>query len=463
MYRWYQQSAVCYAYLADVPSTTDACQSFSTLGTDFSESRWWRRGFTLQELIAPSAVVFLNQDWTELGSKSSLQRRISMFTRIPGNVLLKGDLEGTSIAQRMSWASGRQTTCPEDIAYCLMGIFDINMPLLYGEGGDRAFIRLQEEIMRVSDDHSIFAWESKHATGGLLATSPAMFSEAGSTVKADPSIVASGPITLNNKGVHVELSVRWDPHLQDNTIAILPCTNNGNLVALPVRKVAGTGDDYERVPGAANKSFSPNEALNPKYWEGTSVPYLVPRPLCFPRGLRRSQNASRLPEAVVEGNEPLITVLLATDENLLETKDEKGCTPLWLAAEGGHDSLVRLLISKGSKLESTDDEAGRTPLWIAAANGHNAVVALLAGEGALLSPGDSDGRTPLCMAAETCNDEMVRLLLQLGADPLSEDTWGQTPLSRAREKGHKKVVELLRQHIFAAKKAWLEDNASAKV
>src|ERR1700712_3631277 len=131
MYRWYQQSAVCYAYLADVPSITDASQSFSTLGTDFSESRWWRRGFTLQELIAPSAVIFLNQDWTQIGSKSSLQRRISMITRIPGNVLLKGDLEGTSIAQRMSWASRRQTTRPEDIAYCLMGIFDINMPLLY--------------------------------------------------------------------------------------------------------------------------------------------------------------------------------------------------------------------------------------------------------------------------------------------------------------------------------------------
>ena len=144
MYRWYQESGVCYAYLADVPPNA------------FSKSRWFTRGWTLQELIAPSTVIFLDQKWQEIGTKSSLQRVISEITGIPTDILLGGDLEDASIAQRMSWASKRETTRVEDAAYCLMGIFSIHMPMLYGEG-ERAFIRLQEEIMRVSDDHSLFA------------------------------------------------------------------------------------------------------------------------------------------------------------------------------------------------------------------------------------------------------------------------------------------------------------------
>ncbi|KAF2185267.1 HET-domain-containing protein [Zopfia rhizophila CBS 207.26] len=161
MYRWYQDARVCYAYLADVPS-------FKT----FSESKWFTRGWTLQELIAPSIVIFLDEEWREIGTKSSLQRRISETTGIPVNILLGDDVGRASVAQRMSWASKRETKRVEDLAYCLMGIFGVHMPMLYGER-ERAFIRLQEEIMRVSDDHSIFAWKWKETHGGLLASSPA--------------------------------------------------------------------------------------------------------------------------------------------------------------------------------------------------------------------------------------------------------------------------------------------------
>ncbi|KAF1815945.1 HET-domain-containing protein, partial [Eremomyces bilateralis CBS 781.70] len=154
MYRWYQKSSVCYAFLSDV----QYCASSNTLvQPDIRNSKWFLRGWTLQELIAPSTLVFYSREWKEIGTKSSLRATISQITGIPEPVLLGEKIGNYSVAQRMSWASRRRTTRVEDIAYCLMGIFGITMPMLYGEG-TRSFRRLQEEIMRQSDDQSIFAW-----------------------------------------------------------------------------------------------------------------------------------------------------------------------------------------------------------------------------------------------------------------------------------------------------------------
>ena len=170
MYRWYQAAEVCYAYLSDVPPQQDAS------GSAFANSRWFTRGWTLQELVAPASLIFFGSNWQEVGTKSSLQGVISKITGIHPEALLCADdrLQNFSIAQRMSWASLRQTTRIEDLAYCLMGIFSVNMPMLYGEG-ERSFIRLQEEIMKSSDDPTIFAWRKMANNGGLLATSPAVF------------------------------------------------------------------------------------------------------------------------------------------------------------------------------------------------------------------------------------------------------------------------------------------------
>jgi hypothetical protein len=156
MYSWYRDSSRCYAYLEDVPMTTQAtlCAEDSYLRS----SRWFTRGWTLQELIAPLETVFFSREWTRLGTKSTLVQVISEITGVDEKYLLKMEgIHGASIAQRMSWAANRITTRPEDIAYCLLGIFNVNMPLIYGEGA-KAFVRLQEEIIKTSDDHSIFAW-----------------------------------------------------------------------------------------------------------------------------------------------------------------------------------------------------------------------------------------------------------------------------------------------------------------
>jgi len=123
----------------------------------FAKSRWFTRGWTLQELLAPPVVRFYSAHWVFLGSRDVLGSQITDITRIDRDFLQGRDLRLASIAQRMSWAALRETSRREDIAYCLLGIFDIHMPLLYGEG-TKAFIRLQEEIMKSVFDYSLFAW-----------------------------------------------------------------------------------------------------------------------------------------------------------------------------------------------------------------------------------------------------------------------------------------------------------------
>jgi hypothetical protein len=192
MYRWYQNAAICYAYLFDVSSASVLDD------TTFADSTWFTRGWTLQELIAPSIVEFYNIDWQKLGTKHELMDIISHITIIDVGVLGGMDPQCFSIAKRMSWASRRTTTRLEDIAYSLLGLFAVNMPMLYGEG-ERAFIRLQEEIIRQSNDTSIFAWSNKDDSyRGLLAKSPYDFHKCSMFVHKDK--IQSHPIFYNKHG-----------------------------------------------------------------------------------------------------------------------------------------------------------------------------------------------------------------------------------------------------------------------
>ena len=154
MFRWYQCAEICYAYLEDVPSdcVLDAKDS------PFRTARYHTRGWTLQELIASAHVVFLSNDWKPLGSKTKLAKLLNDITGIWSSVLThETHFSNLSIAYRMSWASKRSTTRIEDEAYCLMGLVNVNMPSLYGEGR-QAFQRLQQEIMKQTFDSSIFCW-----------------------------------------------------------------------------------------------------------------------------------------------------------------------------------------------------------------------------------------------------------------------------------------------------------------
>ncbi|KAI0441150.1 heterokaryon incompatibility protein-domain-containing protein [Xylaria telfairii] len=158
MFKWYEQSAVCYAFLADV---LDTREDLAGHDSSFRRSRWFTRGWTLQELLAPKHLRFYNQWWEVLGQMTAepeLCNVVSDITTIQPDCLdKKTAISEVCVAKRMSWASRRETTRKEDIAYCLLGIFGVNMPLLYGEG-PRAFIRLQKEIINNTNDYSILAW-----------------------------------------------------------------------------------------------------------------------------------------------------------------------------------------------------------------------------------------------------------------------------------------------------------------
>ena len=166
MYRWYGDSFFCYVYLADVSDDDDPFIP----GSEFRSSRWHTRGWTLQELIAPTRVRFFTKSWHSIGTKSSLAAVLQEVTGVDMDVLLwqnRGWLSNVSVARRMSWASKRTTTRPEDRSYSLMGIFGVNLPIIYGEGSERAFMRLQMGIMRLYADQSIFAWGPIHPNGDI--------------------------------------------------------------------------------------------------------------------------------------------------------------------------------------------------------------------------------------------------------------------------------------------------------
>ena len=165
----------------------------------------------MQELLAPSEVIFYDSAWASLGARTSLQRDISETTGIPGDILTGTQpLESASVARRMSWAANRNTTRDEDIAYCLMGIFSVYMPMLYGEGSN-AFIRLQEESMEASDDHTIFAWRADiDSPHGLLADSPSAFADSGyiQPFRAPRNHL---PYTKTNRGLGITLRLNSHP------------------------------------------------------------------------------------------------------------------------------------------------------------------------------------------------------------------------------------------------------------
>ena len=201
MYLWYWESDECFAYLSDVR----VAGVQGDWRSQFEQSRWFTRGWTLQEMVAPSRVIFYDADWTELGSKGELAGDITAITGIRAYNLCRNPRDA-SIAQKMSWAASRKTTRVEDVAYCLLGLFDINMSLLYGER-DKAFQRLQEEILRRSDDESIFAWTNcEYVTSGLLATSPADFKNAGNIVTSTHlERLNREPFSYTNKGLQLDM------------------------------------------------------------------------------------------------------------------------------------------------------------------------------------------------------------------------------------------------------------------
>ncbi|EJT82608.1 hypothetical protein GGTG_02581 [Gaeumannomyces tritici R3-111a-1] len=253
MFRWYRDAEVCLVFLADVPPGDDPKRPQSK----FSCSRWFTRGWTLQELLAPSRLVFYGSGWDRLGTKADFCSEIERITSIPRRVL-NGDakVQDTSVAQRMSWAASRNTTREEDLAYCLLGIFDVVLPMLYGVG-HLAFRQLQEAIMRKTRDDSILAWGfptnkkgrrlpaaatrggASSSSGGVLATGPSGFAGCGDISGRE----RSAGDTLDVRGGSLSLRIRlYTLPTTGETFCLLECgpeSDKSKVVGIPLVAVSG--------------------------------------------------------------------------------------------------------------------------------------------------------------------------------------------------------------------------------
>jgi hypothetical protein len=229
MFRWYQEARECYVYLIDFEHDEKSQQETENR---FRKSRWWSRGWTLQELIAPAQVRFYDKNWGYYGNKMGLLSVISDITHIDVRVLESSHLmRSMSVAKRMSWAARRETSRQEDQAYSLLGIFDVNMPLLYGEGGVKAFYRLQEEIIRTSSfvDHSILAWMAWEGAPNVLAIS---YHHGNSRTAIYQNLLAPSPYGFRR----AENIVSWSLP-QSETFALTPSGLRLSLVEQPISRV----------------------------------------------------------------------------------------------------------------------------------------------------------------------------------------------------------------------------------
>ncbi|GAW15568.1 hypothetical protein ANO14919_049820 [Xylariales sp. No.14919] len=226
MYRWYENATLCYAHLADVEDVN--VEDAQSEGMEsFKRSRYWTRGWTLQELIAPDILIFFSSTWIRIGTRLDLRQAVAQATSIPTQVLRFRNISDYSVSQKMSWASQRRTTRSEDEAYCLLGLFGVAMPLLYGEGR-RAFRRLQEEIIKEIDDESIFAWQGG-TDRGLLASCPAQFTFSHFILRGIEHPIADNtgslPFAITNRGVRISLPVLEDCH----SVPLFPLTRSSSV------------------------------------------------------------------------------------------------------------------------------------------------------------------------------------------------------------------------------------------
>lgn len=245
MFRWYEQASDCYVYLfdVDIPADVEDWTKDKSHRDAFEHSKWFTRGWTLQELIATPTMNFFSSKWSFLGTKAGMCDLLSMITGIDACILTGGDLSNISVARRMYWASARETTRPEDVAYCLLGIFSVHMPLLYGEGSQSAFHRLQDAILKVSDDQSLFAWNERSGSRStLFADHPHQFRWA-KMVSAIPHrrAVRNMAVATNN-GLEMRfITIQLPPKATCDKILVLDCQIGPILGIYPAFCVDNSG------------------------------------------------------------------------------------------------------------------------------------------------------------------------------------------------------------------------------
>ncbi|KIN95796.1 hypothetical protein M404DRAFT_296299 [Pisolithus tinctorius Marx 270] len=299
MYRWYRNSQMCYVYLNDVDELAFPTeQDFNRFSRSNGWPEWFSRGWTLQELVAPKEAEFFNKSWVSIGIKQDLTSLLEDITRIPEKVLRDEQVlrstdssERPRVAHIMSWAADRKTTRVEDRAYSLLGLFGVNMPMLYGEGS-KAFQRLQLEIIRMTSDHSIFAWNPKGQLGehgGVLASGPGCFRDCHDIENMDPHEFYYELAAYTR----LDIDRGWSKHMLLDTrvnenslqLSIFNVTNVGIQLSLPVipdrhnsnqcfKAVLPCRDRYGRLVTIklASRGLSSYRSLGPVAWIPNEVP-----------------------------------------------------------------------------------------------------------------------------------------------------------------------------------------------
>ncbi|OJA14572.1 hypothetical protein AZE42_06368 [Rhizopogon vesiculosus] len=203
MHRWYYNSDICIVHLAE-----------SETIEDMMYDEWTRRGWTLQELLAPVNIKFFNKYWMPMTrdandkspKKTEIMQKLEIATGIPHKDLWIFQPGPARVDERMTWAAKRKTTRVEDVAYSLMGMFDVSLQIAYGEGRDRAFSRLIEAIMQ-GGDPSVLNWTGEpllHSSSRAIPRSPENFS--GRTLQL-PRDLGQLEMTMTSLGLRVPLVV----------------------------------------------------------------------------------------------------------------------------------------------------------------------------------------------------------------------------------------------------------------
>ena len=294
MYRWYEKSVRCYAYLHDVPDPSFPTKPNSKKYSHYGWPEWFSRGWTLQELIAPDDLQFFNKDWQFIGDKRTHSDTLQAITGVPQNRLTNEfSFTRPCVAQIMSWAADRKTSRVEDEAYSLMGLLGVNMPMLYGEG-KRAFQRLQLEIIRMSNDQSIFAWDPHGRigrSGSVLADEPRFFRDCSDlqtmeidefrkTSKADmlPGVeerIGSFPVT--NRGIQIYLPLRSCSGSSTVVKATLQCRKGRRPVTIYLTLWKS---NYRRFFGPRSEAILPKRGV-PRFEQLYLIYQGVPRDPIF--------------------------------------------------------------------------------------------------------------------------------------------------------------------------------------
>jgi hypothetical protein len=392
MWKWYHQAAVCFVHLYDMPPYNERIDGEISDpevvdSTPFPKCRWFTRGWTLQELIAPKAVEFYDSEWRPRGTKGTLKQSLSLITGVPVDVLERsGRLFSKPVATRMSWAAKRETTKPEDTAYCLLGIFGVNMAMIYGEGS-RAFIRLQEEIAKESNDRSLFAWKADASVNGkpvdvnqkyrgLFAQSPSEFYWCFNDHTLKVSKVKNTEFMITNDGLRFETFLARDRDAKEEYVFNLSCETLDEATGRP----SHWGVYLEKTPTGFVR-FRPKEmakAPDALRWGGRKSPTYI----------RKTLGREELASRVFPGTERSlgfsfenagvrllkIRPLSSWDDHaeLFMTDNNKDFTGVLVfrafqlgASYGRHELQVECMIVCGLKAETTPSGETRLEDWAA--------------------------------------------------------------------------------------------------